>query len=57
MIVLLILIPVSLGLVLMGLLCFAWSVRTNQYEDPEGEAQRILDKLYDNHPAGKNLDK
>jgi len=49
---LLALIPVSLGLGLLGLGFFAWSVRNNQYDDPEGEAHRILDSRYDDHPDG-----
>lgn len=48
---LLFLIPVSLGLGLLGLLCFVWSVRTSQYDDPQGEAERILDNRYDDHPV------
>ncbi|MGB1919650.1 MAG: hypothetical protein ACPHW5_08025 [Candidatus Puniceispirillales bacterium] len=41
----------------MVLLYYAWSVRTNKYEDPDGEAQCILDKRNDNYPTGKNLDR
>jgi len=48
---LLFLIPVSLGLGLLGLLCFVWSVRANQYDDPQGEAERILDARHDEDPA------
>ncbi len=40
--VLVILIPVSLVLGLLGLLGFLWTIRTQQYEDPVGEASRIL---------------
>ena len=36
------LIPVSVGLGLVGLGAFAWSVRTGQFDDPEGSARRIL---------------
>lgn len=36
------LIPVALGLGLLGLGAFLWSLRTGQYEDPEGAAERIL---------------
>ena len=35
------LIPVSLLLGGVGLLAFLWTVRTNQYDDPEGDSQRI----------------
>lgn len=37
------LIPVALGLGLLGLGAFLWSLKTGQYEDPEGAATRILD--------------
>jgi len=36
------LIPAALGLGLMGLLAFLWSVRSGQYDDLDGAAQRIL---------------
>lgn len=40
---LLFLIPVALGLGLLGLVAFVWSLKTNQFEDLDGAAQRILD--------------
>lgn len=36
------LIPVALGLGLLGLGAFLWSVATDQYEDLDGAACRIL---------------
>jgi cbb3-type cytochrome oxidase maturation protein len=36
------LIPVALGLGLLGLGAFLWSLHSGQYEDMEGAAQRIL---------------
>lgn len=36
------LISVSLGLGLVGLGAFAWSLRNGQFEDPAGDAERIL---------------
>jgi cbb3-type cytochrome oxidase maturation protein len=45
------LIPVSLGLGVMGLLAFWWTLRREQYDDPEGDAERILRTDYDDHPA------
>lgn len=48
---LVILIPVSLGLGGLGLLAFVWSLRTRQYEDPEGDSQRILSDEFDERPA------
>ncbi len=40
--ILVILIPVSLILGGLGLAAFLWSLRSNQYEDLEGDAWRIL---------------
>ena len=40
--VLVVLIPVSLFLGLLGLLGFLWSLQARQYDDPVGEASRIL---------------
>lgn len=37
-----ILIPIALGLGLMGLAAFFWSIRDGQFEDPDGAALRIL---------------
>lgn len=51
MTVLLVLIPVSLILGLGGLAAFFWSVTNNQYDDPEGEANRILDPQFDDAPS------
>lgn len=39
---LLFLIPVALGLGLMGLAAFFWALRNGQFEDPDGAAARIL---------------
>lgn len=43
MTVLLILIPAALLLGGLGLMAFLWSLSSDQYEDLEGEAYRILD--------------
>jgi len=40
--VLVVLIPVSLVLGLFGLLAFVWTLKTRQYDDPSGQAARIL---------------
>lgn len=37
-----ILIPIALGMGLLGLIAFLWSMRDGQYEDMEGAASRIL---------------
>ena len=39
---LLFLIPVALGLGLLGLAAFFWALRSGQFSDPEGDAARIL---------------
>lgn len=44
------LIPISLILGGLGLVFFLWTVRTNQYDDPDGNAQRILSDTYDDKP-------
>ena len=44
------LIPISLILGGLGLLFFIFTVRRNQYDDPEGDAQRILSGEWDDHP-------
>ncbi len=48
--VLVYLIPVSLGLGLLGLVAFFWTVKSNQYDDPEGHANRILSDRFDDEP-------
>lgn len=49
--VLVILIPVSLILGGLGLAGFFWTLRGRQYEDPDGDAVRILRDDYDDQPA------
>ena len=44
------LIPISLLLGGVGLLAFVYTVKTNQYDDPEGDARRILSGNYDDTP-------
>jgi cbb3-type cytochrome oxidase maturation protein len=41
--VLVYLVPMALGLGLVGLIGFLWSLRSGQYEDLEGAALRVLD--------------
>lgn len=41
--VLIVLIPVAMGLGLVGLGAFLWSLRSGQYDDLQGAAERILD--------------
>ncbi|MXO61022.1 cbb3-type cytochrome oxidase assembly protein CcoS [Altererythrobacter salegens] len=42
MTVLAFLIPVALGLGLLGLAAFFWALRNGQFDDPDGSAARIL---------------
>ena len=44
------LIPVSLGLGALGLGAFFWTMKSRQYEDPDGDAARILRTDYDDQP-------
>lgn len=37
-----ILIPIALGMGLLGLAAFLWSMRDGQYDDMDGAASRIL---------------
>lgn len=36
------LVPVALGMGLAGLLAFLWSLRSGQYDDLDGAAERVL---------------
>jgi cbb3-type cytochrome oxidase maturation protein len=40
--VLIYLIPIALGLGLIGLVAFIWSLKSGQYDDLDGTAHRIL---------------
>jgi cbb3-type cytochrome oxidase maturation protein len=44
------LIPISLFLGGLGLAAFFWALRSRQYDDPEGDSQRILTGDWDDHP-------
>lgn len=48
--ILVLLIPVSLLLGAVGLLAFVFTLRSRQYDDPEGDANRILSDDWDDHP-------
>jgi len=48
--ILLILIPVSLFLGAVGLAGFFWLLKRGQFDDPEGDANRILNGDYDDKP-------
>jgi cbb3-type cytochrome oxidase maturation protein len=44
------LIPISLILGGVGLVAFVYTVRSNQYDDPEGDSRRILSNDWDDRP-------
>ena len=46
------LIPISLTLGVLGLVAFWWTLRSEQYDDPDGDSARILRDEFDNHPDG-----
>lgn len=48
--ILLILAPISVGIAALGLGAFWWTLRAGQYEDPRGDAARILDDRFDAAP-------
>lgn len=49
--ILLFLAPASVLLGLMGLGAFWWTLRNGQYDDPEGDAARILNDRLDDRPG------
>jgi len=36
------LIPIALGICIIGLIAFFWTVKIGQYDDPKGDAARML---------------
>jgi cbb3-type cytochrome oxidase maturation protein len=44
------LIPVSLFLGGLGLVAFFWALKSKQFDDPTGDANRILTKEWDDKP-------
>ena len=44
------LIPISLVLGGLGLAAFLWTLKNKQYDDPKGDANRILTTDYDDKP-------
>lgn len=44
------LIPISLFLGGVWLAAFFWALRNRQYEDPKGDAERILSREWDDQP-------
>lgn len=55
---LLVLVPLSLGMGLIGLGAFFWAMRRGQFEDPEGNAWRVIAPerppvMEDNHKTAR----
>ncbi len=48
------LIPVALGLGLIGLVAFLWALRSGQFDDLDGAAQRILFDDEDEEPPKRS---
>ena len=48
------LLPISIGLGLLALITFLWTLRKNQYDDLEGARYRILEK--DDYPLNNKED-
>ncbi|MFV0492756.1 MAG: cbb3-type cytochrome oxidase assembly protein CcoS [Pseudorhodobacter sp.] len=48
--ILTILIPASLFLGAVGLVAFFWALKNRQFDDPHGDAARILKPDYDDRP-------
>ncbi len=46
------LIPAAIALGLLGLIAFLWSVKSGQYDDLDGAAERIL---HDEDPVGQPI--
>ena len=49
------LIPVALGLGLIGLAAFIWSIKSEQYEDLDGASVRILED--DDRPLPRSAER
>jgi cbb3-type cytochrome oxidase maturation protein len=49
------LIPVSLILGGAGLAAFFWAMQTKQFDDPDGDASRILMTDYDDQPMSQDI--
>lgn len=49
--ILMILAPISVGLGLLAVAAFWWTLRDGQYDDPLGDANRILLDEPDDRPA------
>jgi cbb3-type cytochrome oxidase maturation protein len=48
------LIPLAIGLGLVGLLAFVWALRSGQFDDLDGAAERILFDDDEDTPDGRD---
>jgi cbb3-type cytochrome oxidase maturation protein len=51
------LIAISLGLGIAAWLAFIWTVKSGQYDDPEGPKYRMLDDEDDRTPKGRDANR
>lgn len=51
------LVPIALGMGLVALLAFLWSMRSGQYEDLDGAAERVLIAREEDRPIADGADK
>ena len=57
MTIILVLAPFSLLLALAGLAAFWWTFRSGQYDDPAGDAARVLFDHLDEGPPSRRRDR
>ena len=55
--ILLLLIPVTLMMGAIGLGAFFWAMKTDQFDDPDGDARRILQTEDRPLPPGQKTDR
>ncbi|MGE0847447.1 MAG: cbb3-type cytochrome oxidase assembly protein CcoS [Flavobacteriaceae bacterium] len=48
-----VLIPLSIGLGVVGLAAFFWALRNGQYDDPDGAAWRVIPTDIPQHMEGR----
>lgn len=53
---LLLLIPLSIGLGLLGLCVFFWALRNGQFDDPDGAAWRVIPPDHSPEAEGRDVD-
>ena len=54
---LLLLIPISLALGLLGLCAFLWALRNGQFDDPDGDAWRVIAPEFSHDTEGGSHDR